>query len=191
MSMESRIHLKRALSFPTGRDACKILIVVLLLGCAITLLQVAVFEWVQLRFERGSITFPFALAPVTRAGAATNLVGWGFMLNEAVMPPFHWLMAQLMLFVSAILVGRLLWWSPVIMSAGGTANLIELQWRGAVLDWIIIPMGSIIKAISLGDVAIFVGAGWCMVAVVAICIRGFHEIATAIRQSRITTREAP
>ena len=91
------------------------------------------------------------------------------------MPPFHWLMAQLMLFVSAILVGRLLWWSPVIMSAGGTANLIELQWRGAVLDWIIIPMGPIIKAISLGDVAIFVGAAWCAVAVVAICIRGFHE----------------
>lgn len=176
VSPEVRTQLKRVLLVPTRYGAMKILIAVFLLAGLLGLAQEAAFQWVTRTLERGSINFPLALAPVTDAGAPTNLIGWGLMLNDQAMPVSQWLMAQVVLLSLAILAGRLLWWSPVVMAAGGVANLIELGLRGAVLDWIIFPMGSTIKAISLGDLAILLGSAWCVLAVCVICIRAVPEI---------------
>ena len=181
MSLESLTPLKRALPLPTGREASRILIAVLLLAAVCGLAQVAAFHWVTQRFEQGSISFPLALAPVTDAGAPANLIGWGYMLNPNTMTTLQWLLTLGGVLSLAILAGRLLWWAPVVMAAGGTANLIELVLRGAVLDWIIIPKGATVEAISVGDVALYIGAVWGIVAVTGNSILTMRQVVDAAR----------
>jgi len=179
VSLETLIQLRRGLLPPTSGGVWKMVLAILLLAALLGLAQEAAYQWVTRRFEPGSISFPLALAPVTQAGAPANLIGWGFMLNDQAMPLLQWLTSLLAILLIAITAGRVLGWSPLVMAAGGIANLLELELRGAVLDWIIIPKGATIKAISLGDVAICIGAVWCVVATVVLCIRivleGMHD----------------
>jgi lipoprotein signal peptidase len=103
------------------------------------------------------------------------------MLNPNTMTTLQWLLTLGGVLSLAILAGRLLWWAPVVMAAGGTANLIELVLRGAVLDWIIIPKGATVEAISVGDVALYIGAVWGIVAVAGNSIRTMREVVDAAR----------
>ena len=181
MSLEILTPLKRVFPLPTGREASRILIAVLLLAAVFGLAQVAAFHWVTQRFELGSISFPLALAPVTHAGDPANLIGWGYMLNPNSLTMLQWLVTLGVVLSLAILAGRLLWWAPVLMAAGGTANLLELVLRGAVLDWIIIPKGATVGAISVGDVALYIGAVWGIVDVAGNSIRTAREVVHAAR----------
>lgn len=167
---------------PTARDCWRVLLWVGVLAGVLGFFQLAIHALLQHRFETGEIAFPFALGPVTRAGEATNLIGWGLMLNNAPLPLIHLAMSLCLLLLIAVLTKPVLGWAPAAMAGGGFANLLELGTRGAVLDWIIIPAGSTIRAISLGDVAIFAGALWCIVNVTSFCIRRIREAAAVIRQ---------
>lgn len=190
MSPEILTEIRRALLPPASDSIWKMGLAVFLLAGLVGLAQETAYQWVARRFEPGDISFPLALAPVTQAGAAANLIGWGFMLNDEAIPLLRWLMSLLALLFLAIAAGRVLGWSPVVMAAGGIANLLELGFRGAVLDWIIIPKGATIKAISLGDVAIYIGAVWCVVAMIVICVRAVLEVVHA-RQDDATKNEMP
>ncbi len=182
MSPETLTQLKRAVPpLPTRREASRIVIAVFLLAAVFGLAQVVAFHWVAQRFELGSISYPLALAPVTDAGAPANLIGWGYMLNPNSKTLLQWLMTLGVVLCLAIMTGRLFWWAPVVMAAGGVANLFELLLRGAVLDWIIIPKGDIVGAISVGDVALYLGAAWGLVAMIVNGVRALREVVHTAR----------
>ena len=175
---------------PSLRETWRIVIGIALVAGVVMIFQELIFIILRQRFSVGEVEFPFALSTVTQAGDFTNLLGWGIMLNDTPMLPSRFVQSLLILVLIAISLWRMLSWAPVIMSAGGVANLLELMISGSVLDWIIIPMGSVIKAVSLGDGLILGGAVWCLFSVSVSFLRAIREALSYLRQRRSTTREA-
>lgn len=146
---------------PTRRQLLVACLWIAALTALALLLQRLVFLAIQQMFPLGGISFPLAVAPVTKAGDASNLIGWGYFLNESRHQLNPWAIAIWV--VVSLAAYRLFSVASILGLAGGTANLIELGVNGSVLDWIIVPAGGdAINGYSVGDVFIFCGWGWML-----------------------------
>lgn len=186
-------ELKRELRLPNARQAVLILVCVFGVGVALALLQALARPLVETRFALDSVSFPLALKPVERAGSFWNLVGWGYFLNGhhiESMP--RWLFDKAVDFVIVVAFARLLWWGPMIGQAGAVANLLEWHLTGHVLDWIIFPNGAFgVRALSLGDIAIYGGLLVTLVALVVMWVRLLLKWRSALRQVVRAVRAQP
>lgn len=171
------------LGLATWRQALAAAGCTLVLALMILLLQQLALLVVSWRFERGIISFPLALESVTQAGLHTNLVGWGYIVNDSQTYPtpltvVGWVVLSLVTY-------RLLLGAPVLMLAGGSANLIELKFQGFVLDWLIVPRGgNAIVGYSIGDLVLYSGMAWSVVAVCWSAYFGTKGILTHLRAAR-------
>jgi hypothetical protein len=146
---------------PTRRQLLVACLWAAVLTALVLLVQWLALLAVQQVFPQGGISFPFAIAPVTKAGDTSNLIGWGYFLNDSSHDPNLWALAVWV--VVSLAAYRLFSGASILGLAGGTANLIELGINAFVLDWIIVPAGGeAINGYSVGDVLIFCGWGWML-----------------------------
>lgn len=184
------VDLKRELRLPTLRQAAFILISIFAIGAALALLQWSARPVIQGRFALDSVSFPWALATLERAGSFWNLVGWGYFLNEFQVDSLPWWLARKLVdFAMVIAFARVLWWGPLVMQAGAVANILEGGITGQVLDWIIFPDGAQgVRALSLGDICIYGGFVPCVIALTLMWIRLIRSWWFAIRDAVRTAR---
>lgn len=157
--------LKRELRLPTALQAMLILVSIGAISAAITSLQVLARPLIENRFALDSVSFPFALGSVERAGSFSNLVGWGYFVNDYRIDSIPWwIVDNFIVLTLTIVFARMLWWGPVAMKAGALANVLEWHFLGNVLDWIIFPNGYMgVRALSLGDIFIYGGIVPCVI----------------------------
>lgn len=186
-------ELKRELHLPGAREAGRILLYVFGIGIALLVLQSLLRPLIDARFALDSVTFPFAMRSAEKAGSFWNLVGWGYFLNDHhIYSVPRWLLDMAVGFAIVLAFSRLLWWGPMVAQAGAVANLLEWQLTGHVLDWIIFPNGSLgVRALSLGDIAIYGGLAVTVVAVALmvarLCVRWWSALRSLARTARTIT----
>lgn len=138
---------------------------------------------VEIRFSRGSISFPFALTESATAGSPLSLVGWGFLVNAE--PEASSIIDLLTYVVLCLLSCRLLAGTPLVVLAGIGANELEIHLTGVVLDWIILPNGGdAVRGLSLGDVCIYAGVLAMSVATLRLAVRSVHGAMEELRRVR-------
>jgi len=183
-------ELKREMRMPNVREAFLVLVLAFAVGIVLALLQALARPLIEARFALDSVSFPLALRPVERAGSIWNLVGWGYLLNEHHIESVpRWVFDKALTLLIVMVFSRLLWWGPLISQAGAMANLLEWHLTGHVLDWIIFPDGAFgVRALSLGDIAIYGGVALTVSALALMCARmllkwcaAFREVTRAVR----------
>lgn len=177
-------ELKHELRLPGAREAGRVLLCVFGIGIALLVLQSLLRPLIDARFALDSVTFPLAMRSVEKAGSYWNLVGWGYFLNDHHVDSIsRWLLDLAVGFAIVLAFSRLLWWGPMVAQAGAVANLLEWQLTGHVLDWIIFPNGALgVRALSLGDIAIYGGLLVTLAALIAMCVRLLLKWWSALRQ---------
>lgn len=188
MSLSIASLIREAVPMPTWTQGIRYLLLSCGLGCLITLVQ-GVMRWVvEWRFSPDSISFPFALNAVERAGDWGNLVGWGYLVNETytITSVPQWTFEMVFSAVAGVTMCRVLGYGLLLAYAGAIANMLEWGSRGGVLDWLILPNGDDgVRGLSLGDTAIYVGVAWTAVMLVrhvTVCLS--EDVPALLRQRR-------
>lgn len=170
-------------ALPSLREARAAVMWTLGLTLATLFMQTLALEVVQARFSEGSIGYPLAAGPVMQAGDWTNLIGWGYFVNRSSQLPE--LGSMVVWVVVSLLAYRLFAGASILGLAGGLANLVELEARGFVLDWIIVPSGGdAIRGYSLGDLLIYGGWAWMLGVFVALLVCLFRALVPTVGRSR-------
>lgn len=93
-----------------------------------------------------------------RAGDLINIFGWGNYLNKDSANSLAKLIFAVVFYMAFRMAPSVFYFSPTLLFAGAFCNKIEMFLLDRVLDFIIFPAGGHrILALSLGDVAIFLG----------------------------------
>ena len=193
MNSKFAAELKCELQLPTLRQGLLIFALIFVGGIAVALMQGMARPLIEARFALDSVSFPLALTPIERAGSYWNLIGWGYFLNDYQIHSLPWWLAEMtVVFLAAVAFSRLLWWAPAVMLSGVVGNLLEWHFTGQVLDWIIFPNGAEgVRALSLGDIAIYGGIVPCAIAITLMWLRVIRGWWSAVRQALRTARAQP